>query len=152
MKFLCVACDQAMKLQDAMPAEEPGTLAVVYVCSECDHQIAMLTNPWETQMVQSLGIRIGPDRESSEAKCPFAGMVEGLQEPTEAPAEVQASPEPVGKDEGLLWTPGALERLERIPVFVRPMAKQGIEHWARDNGQDQVTEEVLEMARGRMGM
>ncbi|MBZ0111225.1 MAG: PCP reductase family protein [Thermoanaerobaculia bacterium] len=54
--------------------------------------------------------------------------------------------------DSLQWTAEALSRLDRIPEFVRPMAKQGIEHWARDHGCDRVTEEVLERARGTMGM
>lgn len=166
MKFLCVACDQPMTLQDAMPAEEKGTLAVVYVCGECDHQIAMLTNPWETQLVQSLGVRIGPKSGEVAAaggdatgagevagKCPFAGMVQdlGAGSSASAPPIPETSPSTGGGD-GLRWTAEALSRLDRIPEFVRPMAKQGIEHWARDHGCDRVTEEVLERARGTMGM
>ncbi len=157
MKFLCVACDEAMKLQDAMPAEDPGTLAVVYCCPECDRQMAMLTNPWETQLVQSLGVKIGPGAESESTGCPFAGAVQGLQsaeteslstsETTSPPASAEVTAEGA-----LVWTPAALARLERIPEFVRPMARQGIEHWARDHGWPQVTEEVLEAARGGMGL
>ncbi|HUP43440.1 MAG TPA: PCP reductase family protein [Thermoanaerobaculia bacterium] len=45
-----------------------------------------------------------------------------------------------------------MARLERIPDFVRPMARQGIEHFARDRGRTLVTEEVLEEARGRLGV
>ena len=57
MKFLCVPCDSPMKLQTVGPPES-GSLSVVYSCPECGYEIAMLTNAYETQMVQSLGVRI----------------------------------------------------------------------------------------------
>ena len=60
MKFLCVPCDTPMKLQTVVPPDR-GSLSVVYSCPECGYEIAMLTNAYETQVVQSLGVRIGPD-------------------------------------------------------------------------------------------
>ena len=59
MKFLCVPCDTPMKLQTVGPPER-GSLSIVYSCPECGYEIAMLTNAYETQIVQSLGVRIGP--------------------------------------------------------------------------------------------
>ena len=59
MKFLCVPCDSPMKLQTVGPPER-GSLSVVYACPECGYEMAMLTNAYETQIVQSLGVRIGP--------------------------------------------------------------------------------------------
>ena len=58
MKFLCVPCDSPMKLQSVGPPER-GSLSVVYSCPECGYEMAMLTNAYETQVVQSLGVRIG---------------------------------------------------------------------------------------------
>ena len=72
MKFLCVPCDSPMKLQTVGPPER-GSLSVVYSCPECGYEMAMLTNAYETQVVQSLGVRIGP-------------------EPTEAASEQRARP------------------------------------------------------------
>ena len=54
MKFLCVPCDSPMKLQSVAPPER-GSLSVVYACPECGYEMAMLTNAYETQVVQSLG-------------------------------------------------------------------------------------------------
>ena len=65
MKFLCVPCDSPMKLQSIDPPEG-GSLSVVYSCPECGYEMAMLTNAYETQVVQSLGVRIGPDRLRAE--------------------------------------------------------------------------------------
>ena len=60
MKFLCVPCDSPMKLQAVGPPDR-GSLSVVYECPECGYEMAMLTNSFETQLVQSLGVRVGPE-------------------------------------------------------------------------------------------
>ena len=72
MKFLCVPCDTPMKLQTVGPPES-GSLSVVYSCPECGYEMAMLTNPFETQLVQSLGVRIGPDMGASSVASADAG-------------------------------------------------------------------------------
>src|SRR6185295_1518284 len=83
MKFLCVPCDSPMKLQTVGPPER-GSLSVVYSCPECGYEMAMLTNPFETQLVQSLGVRIGPapgassSASTSASKCPFPAMMAGI--------------------------------------------------------------------------
>src|SRR4029078_6695418 len=88
MKFLCGPCDSPMNLQPVGPPER-GSLSVVYSCPECGYEMAMLTNPFETQLVQSLGVRIGPERAEASAKagpapatdsragtkCPFGAMI-----------------------------------------------------------------------------
>ncbi len=137
MKFLCVSCDAAMKLRQTT-SPQSGTLSAVFECPECFSQIAMLTNSSETQMVQSLGVKIGPSGEPGEAaKCPFSGVV----------AELEATPA-----SGMSWTPEALARLANIPDFVRPMAKQGVEQFAQSQGHLVVDEAILDQARGKFGM
>lgn len=138
MKFLCVACDEPMKL-DKTEAPQQGTISALFECPECFTQVAMLTNPSETQMVQSLGVKIGPGGEESAGKCPFSGVLSQMEQP---------SPEPSGPR----WTQEALSRLENIPDFVRPMAKQGIEHFAESQGCPVIDEAVLDEARGKFGM
>jgi hypothetical protein len=56
------------------------------------------------------------------------------------------------KDDGVAWTAEAEARLANIPEFVRPMARQGIEHYAKTNGHAVVDDAVMEEARGRFGM
>ncbi|MEM7481480.1 MAG: PCP reductase family protein [Acidobacteriota bacterium] len=142
MKFLCITCDEPMKLDNAAPPDERGSLTAVYECPTCTHRMAMLTNPMETEMVQSLGIKIGSGSGASAgdaegaSKCPFSGMIGDM--PT--------------ADEGVGWTTAALERLENIPEFVRPMARQGIEQYAKSNGHRLVDEKILDEARDRFGM
>ena len=135
MKFLCVQCDEPMKMLEAKPPEG-GSIAAVYGCPTCSNQIAMLTNPMETQLVQSLGVELKAEGQEASG-CPFSGMLQ----------EMEAQ-----QDGGVRWTDTALERLERIPEFVRPMARQGIEHFAKTNGHAVIDDEVMEEARGRFGM
>ena len=147
MKFLCVPCDSPMKLQTVAPPDR-GSLSVVYSCPECGYEIAMLTNAYETQVVQSLGVKIGPSAQASSerpeatAKCPFSAMIPSAGVPTAGPGE----PVPVR------WTSAASARLANIPDFVRPMAKVGIEQFARDRGVSEVDETLLDQAREFFGM
>ena len=147
MKFLCVPCDSPMKLQTVVPPDR-GSLSVVYSCPECGYEIAMLTNAYETQVVQSLGVRIGPATDGAAAtasggKCPFPGMVPSSEGTGEHRAD---EPAPVR------WTAAAEARLANIPEFVRPMAKTGIEKFARDRGSLEVDETILDAAKDFFGM
>ena len=147
MKFLCVPCDSPMKLQTMAPPEG-GSLSVVYSCPECGYEMAMLTNPFETQLVQSLGVRIGPETgassgESASAECPFAAM---MPDGGEARREQTGEPIPVR------WTSAAEARLANVPEFVRPMARIGIEKFARERGALEVDEKILDAARDFFGM
>jgi hypothetical protein len=51
----------------------------------------------------------------------------------------------------LQWTPQAKAKFKNIPFFVRPQARQRIEHLAREAGLDCVTEEIVEQARLEFG-
>ena len=142
MKFLCVPCDSPMKLQSVGPPER-GSLSVVYSCPECGYEIAMLTNAYETQAVQSLGVRIGPesDTKASDASaCPFAEMIPAIEGSA------------VGAETPIRWTAAAEARLANIPGFVRPMARTGIERFAREHGALEVDEQILDAAREFFGM
>jgi Proto-chlorophyllide reductase 57 kD subunit len=141
MKFLCVPCDSPMKLQTVDPPER-GSLSIVYACPECGYEIAMLTNAYETQVVQSLGVQIGPKAEAgaSGGGCPFSAMIPGTTE--------GRSSEPIP----VRWSAAAEARLANIPAFVRPMARTGIEQFARERGVAEVDEQILDAAREFFGM
>jgi hypothetical protein len=164
MKFLCVPCDSPMKLQTIGPPES-GSLSVVYACPECGYEMAMLTNPYETQLVSSLGVRIGPEMSASSGasasagaslpesgaptssgRCPFPAMMPATEGALGA-GHVQAG-EPVP----VQWTSAAEARLANIPAFVRPMARTGIERFARERGAVEVDETILDAARDFFGM
>ena len=147
MKFLCVPCDSPMKLQSVGPPER-GSLSVVYSCPECGYEMAMLTNAYETQVVRSLGVRIGPERDANAAGasgsgCPFTGMI---------PATGETRPGHAAEPIPVRWTAAAEARLANIPEFVRPMARTGIERFARENGALEVDEKILDAAREFFGM
>ena len=149
MKFLCVPCDSPMKLQTVGPPDR-GSLSVVYACPECGYEMAMLTNAYETQVVQSLGVRIGPDigagtpnAAPAAGKCPFPAMV---------PDGGEARHVGTGEPDPVRWTSDAEARLANIPEFVRPMARTGIERFARERGVLEVDEKILDAARDFFGM
>jgi hypothetical protein len=105
--------------------------------------MAMLTNAYETQVVQSLGVRIGPEAVAASAsggKCPFSAMIPGTE------AGRPGEPIPVR------WTAAAEARLANIPEFIRPMAKTGIEKFAQEHGALEVDEKILDQARDFFGM
>ena len=139
MKFLCVSCNEAMKLREVSPPER-GSLSVIYRCPSCESEFAMLTNPYETQVVGSLGVKVGGESSEAggESRCPFAGVVQGLDE-----GRAKA---------GIEWTSEASSRLDRIPEFARPMARQGIERFAKERGFERVDGQVLDEAKDFFGM
>ncbi|MBI3600765.1 MAG: universal stress protein [Nitrospinae bacterium] len=57
-----------------------------------------------------------------------------------------------GGGKELPWTKEALARMERIPPFVRNMAKKAIIGYAVEKGYKEITEDVLQEAREKMGM
>jgi hypothetical protein len=141
MKFLCVPCDTPMKLIETRPPDR-GSVSLVYSCPSCGYEFAMLTNPYETQIVGSLGVEVAPERATRGTR---AG----------SPAEDEpgtAEGGATGQGDELPWTAEARERLTAVPEFVRPMAKTGIERYAKDNGHTRVDEKVLEAAREFFGM
>jgi len=149
MKFLCLDCDAPMKLHSTEGPDE-GSLTVTFRCPECGFRVAMLTNPFETQLVRSLGIKVAPETAQSgrapevevgagaeTASCPFAAMVnEGA---TAVPAAV-------------VWTSEAEARVERVPSFIRPMARRAIERFAAERGYSTIDATVMDEARGAFGM
>ena len=184
MKFLCVPCDSPMTLQSIGPPEG-GSLSVVYSCPECGYEMAMLTNAYETQIVQSLGVRIGPSTAlgtgpetaastgASAGRCPFTAMIpstprERTGDPAPAnerervshangagpgaPASERLGGAGGAKPPDLTWTAAAEARLANVPEFVRPMARTGIEQFARERGALEVDEKILEAAREFFGM
>ena len=171
MKFLCLDCDAAMKLHSTEGPDE-GSLNVTFRCPECGFRVAMLTNPFETQMVRSLGVKVGgrtvppepfehlrstlasPRADAFESApgaagaggeagpgCPFAAAFAGEGGATAVPAS-----------SGISWENAAEARLERIPSFIRAMARRSIERFAEEKGYATITEQVMDEARAVFGM
>jgi len=51
----------------------------------------------------------------------------------------------------IVWEEAALENLNKIPVFVRPMVRKSVEKYAQSNGIERITPQVMEEVRGKMG-
>ncbi len=139
MKFLCRKCDEGMKLVAAEGPEE-GSMAVTFACPSCGNEVAMLTNPEETNLVRALGVQVG-----------------GRAGPSEPMAQVRATlsrqrAEAFVRDEnGPIWTQEATERLERVPGFARDMAKKRYEDFAIQRGMSEITPQVMDEARELLG-
>ncbi|MBI3042502.1 MAG: PCP reductase family protein [Betaproteobacteria bacterium] len=131
MKFLCVACDEAMKLVDTGEVSPGDAFTAVFRCPRCGARTALLANPWETQLVRSLGVSLGGRAAPHE---PLELVRDRLVESR------------------LLWTGEAERRLERVPEFVRPMVRDSVERHARERGCREVTCEVMDEVRSQMGM
>src|SRR5207249_4902833 len=138
-------CDQPMKLATLGPPDR-GSLSVVYSCPACGYEMAMLTNPYETQIVQSLGVRVGgPAADAADgapgagaaagastgaeaapagSRCPFAGMIgEGDAPGAAATAGGStltgaAASSAAAPAADPTWTDTASERMKAIPAFV----------------------------------
>jgi hypothetical protein len=64
MKFVCLNCETYMNFEKVeKPAE--GSLGVFFGCPSCNAKFSMVTNPGETQMVSSLGVKLGGRTETA---------------------------------------------------------------------------------------
>ena len=158
MKFLCVPCDEQMKLKHAI-GPEGGSVALDYAGPACSAEMAMMTNPHETQVVGSLGVKIGatedPETAAAASKCPFTGMLADMGVPvtgTSTGENADTRDGGNGGPGGIPWTAEARERLANIPDIVRTSAVAGIEKFAEDHGYEQVDAAVLERARSFFGI
>ncbi len=170
MKFLCVECDKVMDFAERqIPGD--GTLAAVFTCASCDREVAMLTNPMETQLISSLGVKIGgrdvPAQPMELARTSLEGgrddaFVLSEDIPLTSGESALASGESVTPGEGasagtaapvrVVWTPEATGRLERVPSFVRGMVKRIYTDWAREKGVSEITPESMDRARTELGL
>jgi len=156
MKFVCMKCETFMLFQKL---EKPGDdcLGVMFECPQCGSRFSMVTNPGETQLVSALGVKIGgrttapepfeltrgtlkesaaeepaKSTTSTSGSCPFSSVLSSMDE---------------GKSAKAKWSDEALERMERIPDFVRPMVKGGIEAYAAMKGYQVITPAVIEESK-----
>jgi len=149
----------------------------------------MVTNPGETQMVSSLGVKLGgrtvaaepfemtrgtlkdealagsgqmaaylnekiqggqpatvaavpasaKPGEKSAGGCPFSAMVAemGLTSGGKAANEDPAA-------SNFTWTADAKEKLDRLPAFVKPMVQSSVEAYARKQGYETITLQVMD--------
>jgi hypothetical protein len=64
MKFVCLNCETYMNFEKVEKPGE-GSLGVFFGCPSCNAKFSMVTNPGETQMVSSLGVKLGGRTETA---------------------------------------------------------------------------------------
>ncbi len=154
MKFLCLECDDVMDFAERqLPGD--GTLTAVFRCGSCGREVAMLTNPMETQLVSSLGVKIGGREVPSQPLEMVRTSLEGGREEAfdisgDIPRQPPEQPTPTGQPVG--WSPEATERLAKVPSFVRGMVKRIYVDWAKENGVAEMTPDVMDRARTDLGL
>lgn len=170
MKFLCVECDQPMTLDRTLTPDE-GSLTVVFSCPKCGKETAMLTNNMETQMVRSLGVKIGGRTTPAE---PMETVREGLAQGSMVPDASEARPQAMFPAAGsgskcpftgvvadayekhgageIKWTEEARARIDRVPSFAQPFVTKGVEMHAREHGYTEIDEAVVDEVKSRFGM
>lgn len=191
MKFVCMECDRVMEFGEReLPGD--GTMSAVFDCPSCGREIALLTNPMETRLVSSMGVKVGGrgvpeqpmelvrsnleearddafegDSESGHAAgsagdFPSVGPSGPATEGDEGPRSEQAAasrPSPADGSAGAIggrapvqWSPEALERLERVPRFVRGMVKRIYTEYAQERGITEFTPALMDRARTDLGL
>ncbi len=152
MKFLCLDCDNVMEFAERqIPGD--GTLAAGFKCGSCDREMAMLTNPMETQLVSSMGVKIGgrevPAQPMELARTSLEG---GRDDAFVLSEDIPLAGAGAAAPVRVVWTSEAMGRLERVPSFVRGMVKRIYTDWARERGVSEITPENMDRARTELGL
>jgi hypothetical protein len=142
MKFLCLECDERMDFDDRQVPGD-GTFGASYKCPSCGKGIAMLANQMETQLVEGLGIEIG-GRTIDPAPMDFVQSTMITRE--------DAFEEPANRKPAVQWTEASRNRLERVPNFVRGMVKRIYTDWAKEQGIEEMTPDIMDRARIDLGL
>jgi hypothetical protein len=122
-----------------------GTMAAVFTCPSCRREMAMLTNPMETQLVSGLGVKVGGRTVPAQPlELTRSTMAAGN-------GEVFLDTEPVAPVR-VTWSADAVERLANVPSFVRGMVKRIYTDWARENAVAEITPAVMDRARTELGL
>ena len=144
MKFLCIDCDAQMQFEERRQPGD-GTFAAAFACPRCGRRVAMLANPMETQLVESLGVKIGGrvlDEQPMELVRRTVVGREGAFGDQEG-AGVASRPR---------WSGESEERLARVPSFVRGMVKKIYSDYAAERGITEITPAVMDRARNELGL
>lgn len=139
MKFLCVECDEAMRFHSSEGPTE-GSVSVTFACPGCGLQVALLTNPVETQLVRALGVKIGGRVVPPE---PLEVLGTAMRHQRDGALDVSGAE---------VWSEAAEARLRRLPPLAQPMARVALSRYARERGVATVTPELMDEYRARMGL
>jgi hypothetical protein len=169
MKFVCLNCETYMSLEKVEKPGE-GSLGVYFGCPSCNAKFSMVTNAGETNMMNSLGLKLNAKAETPDPM--IASLADKMQKAqpvataAAAPAKVEGktgsgcpfsamvaemgltnSGKPANGGSGtseFTWTPDAKEKLDRLPAFVKPMVQGSVEAYARKQGFKSITLQVMD--------
>jgi hypothetical protein len=146
MKFLCIDCDAQMTFSErAVPGD--GTFAASFSCPSCGRRVALLANEMETQLVGALGVKIGGRTLEEQPMELVRTTLDGR-----ADAFVDEALPRTGAPVRPQWSADALERLSRVPGFVRGMVKRIYTDYAVERGLAEISPEVMDRARAELGL
>ena len=144
MKFLCIPCDVKMEvLVEGIMPQEKTNLVMKFKCKKCGHSIAMLTNKFETEFVSKLGVELGG--QSDVGKAPMATVSSSL-------AQAKEELKKTNPEDDLIWTEEALERIKRVPFFVRGMARKTVINFAMGKGATTIDAKLMDEVSEKVGM
>ncbi|MGH7444638.1 MAG: PCP reductase family protein [Longimicrobiales bacterium] len=147
-----------------------GTMAAVFTCGSCGREVAMLTNPMETQLVASLGVKVGgstlPEQPFELVRTSIATGGDVFQDAMpdaahDVPRGTTGSAAAGDEDTAaartrvparVTWSDDAIDRLARVPSFVRGMVKRIYTDYAQENGIGTITTDVMDRARTDLGL
>lgn len=154
MKFLCVECDEQMHFEERQVPGD-GTFTAAFRCPQCKRQVAMLANPMETQLVSSLGVKVGGrtiDEQPLElVRSTVVGRNDAFVDEGSR-AQGAGSDPPTHRPAVPAWSPEANDRLSRVPNFVRGMVKRIYAEYATERGIPEITPDVMDRARTELGL
>lgn len=107
--------------------------------------IAMLTNRFETEFVSKLGVEAGGKSELADTPMAMVGsqLAEGKEELKQAAA---------ASDDSIEWTQEAQDRIQKVPFFVRGMAKKTVLSFAKEKGIKVIDGALMDEVREKVGM
>ena len=169
MKFVCLNCETYMGLEKVEKPGE-GSLGVYFGCPSCNAKFSMVTNAGETNMMNSLGLKLNAKTETPDPM--VASLAEKMQKAQPA-AMTATAPAKTGEKTGsgcpfsamvaemgltnsgkpanggsgaseFTWTGDAKEKLDRLPAFVKPMVQASVEAYARKQGFKSITLQVMD--------
>lgn len=169
MKFVCLNCETYMSLEKVEKPGE-GSLGVYFGCPSCNAKFSMVTNAGETNMMNSLGLKLNAKTETPD---PMVASLADKMQKAQPAAMASAAPAKTGEKTGsgcpfsamvaemgltnsgkpanggsgsseFTWTPDAKEKLDRLPAFVKPMVQGSVEAYARKQGFKTITLQVMD--------
>jgi len=166
MKFVCLNCETYMSLEKVEKPGE-GSLGVFFGCPSCNAKFSMVTNAGETNMMNSLGLKLNAKTETPD---PMVASLADKMQKAQPAAMAAATPAKTGEKTGsgcpfsamvaemgltnsgkpanggseFTWTADAKEKLDRLPAFVKPMVQGSVEVYARKQGFKTITLQVMD--------